>query len=126
MRILSVTAQKADSTGSGVFLTELARGFQKMGWEQAVICGTVEGEPVCLPEGVRVFPVFYESRELPFPVCGMSDEMPYRSTRYRDLTEGMTQQLTDAFRARILETVEAFRPDVILCHHLYFAASLVR
>lgn len=126
MRILSVTAQKADSTGSGVFLTELVRGFQKMGWEQAVICGTVEGEPVCLPEGVRVFPVFYESRELPFPVCGMSNEMPYRSTRYRDLTEGMTQQLTDAFRARILETVEAFRPDVILCHHLYFAASLVR
>lgn len=126
MRILSVTAQKADSTGSGVFLTELVRGFQKMGWEQAVICGTVEGEPVCLPEGVRVFPVFYESRELPFPVCGMSDEMPYRSTRYRDLTEGMTQQLTDAFRARILETVKIFRPDVILCHHLYFAASLVR
>lgn len=126
MRILSVTAQKADSTGSGVFLSELVRGFQKMGWEQAVIYGTVEGEPVCLPEGVRRFPVFYESRELPFPVCGMSDEMPYRSTRYRDLTDQMTQQLTAAFRARILEAVEAFRPDVILCHHLYFAASLVR
>ena len=97
-----------------------------MGWEQAVICGTVEGETVSLPEDVRLFPVFYESRELPFPVCEMSDEMPYRSTRYRDLTEEMTRQLTDAFRARILETVEAFQPDVILCHHLYFAASLVR
>lgn len=126
MRILSVTAQKADSTGSGVFLTELVRGFQKMGWDQAVICGTVEGETVSLPEGVRLFPVFYECQELPFPVCGMSDEMPYRSTRYRYLTEQMTQQLTDAFRARILETVKIFQPDVILCHHLYFAASLVR
>lgn len=126
MRILSVTAQKADSTGSGVFLTELVRGFQKMGWEQAVICGTLEGESVCLPEGVRLFPVFYESGELPFPVCGMSDEMPYKSTRYRDLTEQMTEQLTAAFRTRILETVKIFQPDVILCHHLYFAASLVR
>ena len=126
MRILSVTAQKADSTGSGVFLTELVRGFQKMGWEQAVICGTVEGETIALPEDVRVFPVFYESRELPFPVCGMSDEMPYRSTRYRDLTEQMTHQLTAAFHMRIMEAVETFRPDVILCHHLYFAASLVR
>ena len=126
MRILSVTAQKADSTGSGVFLTELVRGFRKMGWEQAVICGTVEGETIALPEGVEFFPVHYETRELPFPVCGMSDEMPYRSTRYRDLTEQMSHQLTDAFRARILETVKVFRPDVILCHHLYFAAALVR
>ena len=28
MRILSVTAQKPDSTGSGIYLTELVRGFE--------------------------------------------------------------------------------------------------
>ena len=39
MRILSVTAQKPDSTGSGIYLTELVRGFEKMGHEQAVIAG---------------------------------------------------------------------------------------
>ena len=39
MRILSVSAQKPDSTGSGVFLTELVKGFKKAGHQQAIICG---------------------------------------------------------------------------------------
>ena len=39
MKILSVTAQKPDSTGSGVYLTELVKGFNKLGHEQAVIAG---------------------------------------------------------------------------------------
>lgn len=126
MRILSVTAQKPDSTGSGVYLTELVRGFDKLGCTQAVVCGTVQGEEILFPQGVQVFPVHYSSRELPFPVCGMSDEMPYESTRYRDLTEKMTRQLMRAFRKKLTEAVEAFQPDVILCHHLYFLAALVR
>lgn len=126
MRILSVTAQKPDSTGSGVYLTELVKGFQKLGCEQAVVCGTVREDSIQLPEGVQAFPVYYNSRELPFPVCGMSDEMPYESTRYRDLTESMTRKLMTAFRTQVIHAVETFRPDVILCHHLYFLAALVR
>ena len=126
MRILSITAQKPDSTGSGVFLTELVKGLRNLGCDQAVVCGTVAGEEVVFPEGVRVFPVCYQTEQLPFPVCGMSDEMPYESTRYRDLDEKMTCQLRQAFGARIAEAVETFRPVVILCHHLYFMASLVR
>ena len=120
MRILSVTAQKVDSIGSGVFLTELVKGFAKQGHEQAVVCGTVREDIICLPDGVRLFPVFYKSEALPFPICGMSGEMPYESTRYCDMTEEMTGQLRDAFR-KVLETAVAeFQPDVILCHHLYF------
>ena len=126
MRILSVTAQKVDSTGSGVFLTELVKGFEKLGHEQAVVCGTVREDTIHLPDGVRLFPVFYKSEGLPFPICGMSDEMPYESTRYCDMTEEMTGQLRDAFH-KVLETAVAeFQPDVILCHHLYFLAALVR
>ena len=126
MRILSITAQKPDSTGSGVFLTELVRGFAAQGCRQAVVCGTVAGEKISFPEGVALFPVCYQRDSLPFPVCGMSDEMPYESTRYRDLTPEMTHQLMEAFRQKIREAVETFQPDVILCHHLYFAAALTR
>ena len=126
MRILSVTAQKPDSTGSGVFLTELTGGFAKADCTQAVICGTVAGEALSFPDGVEVFPVYYQSRELPFPVCGMSDEMPYQSTRYRDLDAEMTAQLMGAFERKITEAVEKFQPEVILCHHLYFLAALIR
>ena len=126
MRILSVTAQKPDSTGSGVFLTELVKGFDALGMEQAVICGVTEADNLPFPAQISVFPVYYKTDKLPFPVCGMSDEMPYESTRYRDLDQGMTQQLMDAFHEKITEAVDNFHPDVILCHHLYFLAALVR
>lgn len=126
MRILSVTAQKADSTGSGVFLTELVKGFAKAGHKQAIVCGTLHRDTIQMPGDVAVFPVYYQSHELPFPVCGMSDEMPYQSTRYCDMNERMTDQLFRAFRKQIVEAVEVFHPDVILCHHLYFLAALVR
>ena len=55
MRILSVTAQKPDSTGSGVYLTELVRGFQRLGQEQAVLCGVGPEDTPALPEGSPVF-----------------------------------------------------------------------
>ncbi len=126
MRILSITAQKPDSTGSGVFLTELVKGFDSLGCSQAVVFGTTASDRVILPEGVKLFPVVYGTPELPFPVCGMSDEMPYESTRYRDLSEHMTRQLMSAFRRKIRQAVEEFRPQIILCHHLYFLAALVR
>ena len=126
MRILSVTAQKVDSTGSGVFLTELVKGFHQLGHQQAVVCGTVREDTISLPENVEVFPVHYKSGALPFPICGMSDEMPYESTRYCDMTEQMTAQLRDAFTGAIRQAAAAFQPDVILCHHLYFLAALVR
>lgn len=126
MRILSITAQKADSTGSGVFLTELVKGFHKLGHAQAVVCGTVREDVIALPEGVTVFPVYYKTENLPFPICGMSDEMPYESTRYCDMTEEMTIQFRSAFCKALEAAVQNFRPDVILCHHLYYLTALVR
>lgn len=126
MKILSITAQKPDSTGSGVYLTELVKGFQKLGHTQAVIAGVTKEDVAQLPEGVAFYPVYYNTDELPFPVCGMSDEMPYESTRYCDMTEEMTRQFSDMFGRKVKEVVDQFQPDVILCHHLYYLTALVR
>lgn len=126
MRILSVSAQKPDSTGSGVYLAQTVRSFSRMGVEQAVIAGIAEGDDPRFPEGVRFFPVVYGTESLPFDVCGMSDSMPYPSTCYRDMDEGMVAAFRRAFSATTARAVEEFRPDVILCHHLYLAASVVR
>ena len=126
MKILSITAQKVDSTGSGVFLTELTKGFRKLGCSQAVVCGITDEDSIHLSEDIALFPVVYKTPALPFPICGMSDEMPYESTRYCDLNEEMTEQLLAAFQVKVTEAVETFQPDVILCHHLYFLAALVR
>lgn len=126
MKILSVTAQKPHSTGSGVFLTELVNGFAGMGMRQAVICGLAPGDDVNFPDEVRVYPVHFETAGLPFPVAGMSDEMPYPSTRYSDLSPTQTGQFRSAFIKQVDTAVKEFKPDVILCHHLYFLTALVR
>ncbi len=126
MRILSITAQKPCSTGSGVYLSETVRGFDKIGHEQAVIAGLTKEDAVELPAGVAFYPVYYNSSELPFSVCGMSDEMPYESTRYRDMTAEMVRQFEHAFGSAVQRAVAEFRPDVIICHHLYLLAAIVR
>lgn len=126
MRILSVTAQKPMFTGSGVYMTELMRAMGKLGAEQAVVAGIAAGEEMQLPDGVQAFPVYFESEALPFPVCGMSDEMPYRSTRYSDLTEEQKKLFLDAFYEAMHRAVSEFRPDLILCHHLYLLTAHVR
>ena len=126
MRILSITAQKPHSTGSGVYLMETVRGFKELGHAQAVIAGVTREDSVKLPEGVGFYPVYYNSPELPFPVCGMSDEMPYESTRYRDMKPDMVDKFEAAFGSTVLRAVKEFRPDVVICHHLYLLAAIVR
>ena len=107
MRILSITAQKPHSTGSGTYLTELVCSWARAGHEQAVVCGIYPDDTIDFPEGVACYPVFFTDTAasraaasptadkttfshvagdsgtavLPFPICGMSDVMPYTSTR---------------------------------------------
>ena len=126
MRILSITAQKPHSTGSGVYLTGLVKGFATLGHEQAVVAGVYKEDEIHFPEGTRVYPVYYRTESLPFPIAGMSDEMPYESTIYSQMTEEMVDAFRQAFLEKTREAVECFRPDLILCHHLYLLTALVR
>lgn len=126
LKILSITAQKPHSTGSGVYLTELVQAFHRKGCRQAVLAGICRDDSVCFPDSVSFYPVYYQSEQLPFPICGMSDEMPYKSTRYQDLTPEMTEQFFTAFRASLNRALAEFQPDVILCHHLYLLTAITR
>ena len=126
MRILSVTAQKPCSTGSGVYLTEVVKALAKEGHTQTVLAGIARGEQMDMPDGVKTYPVYFESEGLPYPVVGMSDEMPYISTKYKDMTEEMTVQFRNAFLAVLDEVIEREDPELILCHHLYYLTALVR
>lgn len=123
-RILNITAQKPDNTGSGVFLAENVRAFSLLGCEQAVIAGIGPDDDPRFPEGVLFRPVCFETPELPFPVVGMSDEMPYRATRYRDLTPEMLGRFYAAFDEALDEVLARFHPDLVLCHHLYLVCAL--
>ncbi len=127
MRILNVSAQKPDSTGSGTYLSALVRAQLAAGHEPAVLCGAAPGDTQGdIPSEVPVFTVDFETPELPFKICGMSDVMPYPSTRYRDLTPPKTAAFERAFAATIDRAAAALEPDLVLCHHLYLVTALVR
>ena len=126
MRILSITAQKPNSTGSGVFLSELVKELHAQGHEQAVIAGVYKEDKIDFPADTKVYPVFFKTELLPFAIAGMSDEMPYESTRYCDMTEKMTEQFSNTFLNVLEKAVREFQPDLILSHHLYLLTALVR
>ena len=130
MRILSITAQKPHSTGSGTYLTELVRAFDRKGAKQAVVAGIYRDDDVSLPLGVDFYPVVFScgdsEGDISFPIAGMSDVMPYVSTRYRDLTDEMIAEFEKAFLTQIEKAVEDLDPDIILCHHLFLLTAAVR
>ena len=126
MRILSIIAQKPMSTGSGIYLTELVRVLAEEGHIQGVVAGVYKEDGINLPREAKFYPVYFNSEGLPFNIFGMSDEMPYESTRYCDMTEEMKEKYKTEFLKVIDMAVEEIKPDVILCHHLYLLTSLVR
>lgn len=125
MKILHITAQKPDSTGSGVYLKETVSALNRLGHSQAIIAGIAPEDKPEFPSGIMFRPVRFETPELPFPVVGMSNVMPYRATRYCDLTPAMTEQFKAAFERAIDEVFDHFVPDLIICHHLYLLCAIL-
>lgn len=126
MNILHVTTQKPYSTGSGVYLSGLLKVFARED-RQHLICGlnrTEDAAWLSEEHGFSLDPVLFQSEALPFAVPGMSDVMPYTSRRYDSLSEREAAALKEAFLKRVEEAVEAFRPDVVLCQHLYLITAL--
>ena len=171
MKILSISTQKPHSTGSGTYLSELVRSFERMGYEQAVVAGIYPSDAVEFPKSVKFYPVYYTPPEVSesknnalrtltfrtnalgtsvsentseidnagsfsprdtsvptihFPVLGMSDTMPYPSTRYAELTASQLQELEAAFTAVVAHAIQDLQPDIILCHHLFLLTAILR
>ena len=129
MRILHALAQRPGKTGSGVFLQELFAAGYKKDYTQAVLAGIpqtqIESNIDNLDEK-DFFPIYFESEDLPYPVVGMSDVMPYSSTKYSDIDEKMFTQYKSAFSLKIKEAVESFQPDVVISNHLWLMSSLIK
>ena len=73
MRILNVTAQKPNSTGSGIFLSELMKEFANKGHTQALVAGVYPEEETPVPDRVTFYPVYFEQGKLNFPIVGISE-----------------------------------------------------
>lgn len=127
-RILHATCQYPGKTGSGTYLQAIIKEADKKGYKQAVIAGvSIENNDVEF-EGINVnfYPVIFETKNIPFPIAGMSDVMPYKSTRYSDMNKGMFLKWEKAFREKINLAIDEFKPDIIISHHLWLLTSLIK
>ncbi len=126
MNILHITTQKPNSTGSGVYMCGMINGFKKLGYNQAVIAGIDKEDNTTFDKDISYYPVKYNTDKLDFDVVGMSDIMPYKSTKYRDLNTDMVNKLKNAFEHNIKKAIDEFKPDLIICHHLYLLTAFIR
>lgn len=123
MKILSITAQKPQATGSGTYLTELVSSFSRLGHKQAVIAGIYADDTVTFPADVAFYPVVFSEA---FPIHGMSDAMPYPSALYSRMSEKDVERFEAMFTEALHKAVEDLDPDIIYCHHLFLLTAIVR
>ncbi|GAB4161338.1 MAG: glycosyltransferase [Planctomycetaceae bacterium] len=128
-RVLQLLSQKPLWTGSGIALDALVRNAARAGWEQCVVCGLSPEDPAPqvgdLPAD-RIHPLVFGRDALPFTLPGMSDVMPYPSSRFSELTDDEIAAYCDAWRTHIAQVVREFQPDVIHSHHIWLMSSLVK
>lgn len=125
MKILHVLAQLPFRTGSGVYFSSLVENFKRYNYEQKVVFGIQDGFGWDILDKQHIYPVEFKTDELPFPIVGMSDIMPYDNTIYSEMTEDMYEKWSNAFRKKLISIKEDFQPDVIFTHHLWILSSIV-
>ncbi len=135
LRVLRVICQRPYFTGSGINLINLTRRSQEKGIDQFVIYGLPTGEDLPfrdILEPKRTLPVTFLNEmndttpEIPFPVAGMSDQMPYKSTKFSEFDEFMLEAYLSAFAYKINLAVDKFKPNIIHSHHLWLVSALCR
>ncbi len=129
VRILHLLSQQPGKTGSGVYLQALVQQAARDGMEQRIIVGVppdFRHSPSGGLDESCVTCVRFCDPDLPYPVAGMSDVMPYQSTKFSDFTPEMLDTYLYAFAGILRNEVKDFRPQVLHTHHLWLATALTR
>jgi glycosyltransferase involved in cell wall biosynthesis len=127
-KLLHIIAQRPEKTGSGIYLQALLREADKKDYKQAFVAALNHGEEFIFngENKIDFYPVFFHTEQLPFSIVGMSDIMPYESTKYSELTDEMLIKWKRAFREVITKAVAEFNPDIIISHHLWILTAYVK
>jgi glycosyltransferase involved in cell wall biosynthesis len=129
LKILHLLSQQPGQTGSGVALLAMVRHGAAAGFRQRTVIGLPGSEPLPdLPPLAPndVFPVRFDRPPVAFAIPGMSDIMPYPSTRFSAFTAEMLESYLQAFTAALADATADFQPDVIQSNHLWLLTALAR
>jgi glycosyltransferase involved in cell wall biosynthesis len=128
LKILHVIGQRPEMTGSGIYLEAIIRESQKHGFSNYWVAGVPAGkvQPLKDMPQVKGSFVFFESESLDFPVTGMSDVMPYKSSLFRELKGKRLTAYKSAFTHVLQAAKKQFNPDIVHTNHLFLLSALVR
>lgn len=125
MKILHLISQTPDFTGSGKYIQALLACAAQKGHVNYLVAG-VQGDftlnPDLISQENSIF-VRFNTPELPFPIPGMSDVMPYTSTVFSQMNHSQVCRYETAFKRAIETAVEKFQPDMIHSHHLWIMSA---
>ncbi|MFH0784972.1 MAG: glycosyltransferase family 4 protein [Pseudomonadota bacterium] len=128
MKILHLISQHPESTGSGFYLQNIIRQAAAAGHQNFLIAGITGNRVPQLPGIARDFCRFvrFGGDDLNFAIPGMSNVMPYPSSRFDTLNIEQLTTYENAFTETIRHTAEEFSPDILHSHHLWLVSSIAR
>jgi len=89
LKILHVLSQRPDSTGSGIYVQAMIREATACGYDNFLVAGlssNIHDNTLCIEQDKSIF-VKFNRGDVSFHIPGMSDVMPYESTRFCNLSE---------------------------------------
>ncbi len=128
MKILHLLSQHPEHTGSGFYLRNIIRQAAAAGHRNLLIAGS-SGEGTSEIPGVAgdcCRFVRFAGGELNFAIPGMSNVMPYPSSRFDALTEEQLAAYERVFAETIRRTAREFSPDILHSHHLWLVSAIAR
>ena len=128
LKILHLLSQRPDSTGSGIFIQAMMQEAAALGHKNFLLAG-ISSHDSGLIDGIvekRALFVKFDGADVDFPIPGMSDVMPYESSRFGDLSQADLDNYETAFSQRLQSAVDQFMPNIIHSHHLWIVSSLAR
>lgn len=127
MRVLLINQFPLQGGGSGIYTKNLAKSLRDSGHEVQIIIpeNTTKIEQI---EGVKINPVFFKYKEeipgqLPFNFPCFTTH-PRSVFTFGQLTKEQLNKYENAFRAKIGEIVNTFKPDIIHSGHIWILSSI--
>ena len=127
MKVLLINQFPLFGGGSGIYTKNLAKSLTALGHEVQIIIpeNTTEIEKI---EGVKINPVFFKYKEeilgqLPFNFPCFTTH-PRSSLTFNQLTDEQLKMYEDAFRLKMKEIIQNFKPDIIHSGHIWILSSI--
>ena len=129
MKILHLISQHPESTGSGFYLQNIIRQASARGHINYLVAGVSDNQLPqlkCIERASCQFVHFAKGTTLDFSIPGMSDVMPYPSSRFSELAPRQLDDYRSTWTRHLSSVVAEFSPDLIHSNHVWLVSSLIK